>query len=57
MPLITFLGHLLSDRRGAVFVEYSSLALLLAIAAIALFVQFGDAGVPPTQAGRVTAGG
>ena len=46
MSSIGLLRRLLSDKRGTVFVEYSSLTLLLAIAAIAVFVQFGDVGVP-----------
>lgn len=49
--------RLLSDKRGTVFVEYSSLTLLLAIAAIAVFVQLGDVGVPPSHAGNVTTAG
>jgi Flp pilus assembly pilin Flp len=33
--------RLLADQRGAVFVEYSSLALLVAIGAVALLSQWG----------------
>jgi Flp pilus assembly pilin Flp len=36
---MTTLFHLLSDERGTVFVKYSSLALLVAIAAIAVLGQ------------------
>lgn len=57
MSSIGLLRRLLSDKRGAVFVEYSSLTLLLAIAAIAVFVQLGDVGVPPSHAGNVTTAG
>ena len=43
MSTIIFrLRKLFADRRGAFFVEYSSLALLIAIAALALFIQFGS---------------
>jgi Flp pilus assembly pilin Flp len=53
----SLLRRLLSDKRGTVFIEYSSLTLLLAIAAIAVFVQLGDVGVPPSHAGNVTTAG
>ncbi len=36
--------RLLADRRGSFFVEYSSLALLIAIAAVAFFSQLGGTG-------------
>jgi Flp pilus assembly pilin Flp len=36
---MTTLFQLLRDERGTVFVEYSSLALLIAIAAIAVLSQ------------------
>lgn len=36
---MTMLARLLRDERGTVFVKYSSLALLIAIAAIALLGQ------------------
>jgi Flp pilus assembly pilin Flp len=36
---MTTLIHLLDDRQGTVFVKYSSLALLIAIAAIAVLGQ------------------
>ncbi len=51
------LRRLLADNRGTVFIEYSSLALLLAIAAIAMFVQFGDAGVPSSHASHMATSG
>jgi Flp pilus assembly pilin Flp len=38
--------RLFADRRGTVFIEYSSLALLIAIAAIALATQSGDGKIP-----------
>jgi Flp pilus assembly pilin Flp len=42
--LLARIRRLLADRRGSFFVEYSSLALLIAIAAIAFFSQLGAAG-------------
>jgi hypothetical protein len=57
VPLLSLFRRPPSDKRGTVFVEYSSLTLLLAIAAIAVFVQFGDVGVPPSHAGDVTTTG
>jgi Flp pilus assembly pilin Flp len=41
--ILVRLRQLLADRRGSFFVEYSSLALLIAIAAIALFSHLGSA--------------
>jgi Flp pilus assembly pilin Flp len=38
--------RLLADRRGTVFVEYSSLVLLIAIAALALATQSGHGKIP-----------
>jgi Flp pilus assembly pilin Flp len=40
--LLARLRRLLARRRGAFFVEYSSLVLLIAIAAVALFSRLGD---------------
>jgi hypothetical protein len=40
------LRRLLADTHGHSFVQYSSLALLLAIAALAVCVQFGHAAPP-----------
>ncbi len=37
--MIARIRHLLADRRGTVFVEYSSLVLLIAIAAIAVLTE------------------
>lgn len=34
--------RLIADRRGTVFIEYSSLVLLLALAAIVLLSQWGS---------------
>jgi hypothetical protein len=45
------LRRLLADTHGHSFVQYSSLALLLAIAALAVCVQFGHA-APPTPERR-----
>ena len=45
--LLARLRRLLADTHGHSFVQYSSLALLLAIAAIAVFVQLSYA-APPT---------
>ena len=46
MPIIfTRIRRQLSRRRGSFFVEYSSLALLVAMAYIALFSQLGG-GLP-----------
>ncbi len=44
--------RLLSDECGTVFIEYSSLMLLLAIAAIAVLIQVGDVGVPQSHASK-----
>jgi Flp pilus assembly pilin Flp len=44
--LLARIRRLLADRRGSFFVEYSSLALLIAIAAVAFFSQLGGAGRP-----------
>jgi len=57
VSLVDLLHRLLSDKRGTVFVEYSSLTLLLAIAALVLLVQLGDVGVPPSHAGNATIAG
>lgn len=57
MSLGDLLHRLLSDKRGTAFVEYSSLTLLLAIAALVLLVQLGDVGVPPSRAGNDTIAG
>ena len=38
------LRRLLRDRRGAMLVEYSSLTLLIALAAVTLFTQLGQPG-------------
>lgn len=42
-------------RRGAAFIEYSSLTLLLAIAAIIVLVQVGEVGVPLSHANKSVA--
>jgi Flp pilus assembly pilin Flp len=39
--LIAYLQRLIADRRGAMFVEYTSLLLLFAIAAIAVLTDHG----------------
>jgi hypothetical protein len=57
VSLVDLLHRLLSDKRGTAFVEYSSLTLLLAIAALVLLVQLGDVGVPPSRAGNATIAG
>jgi len=44
--------RLFAHRRGAVFVEYSSLILLLVIAAIAVLVQTGGIDRPPLAADK-----
>ena len=44
--LLIRIRRLLADQRGSFFVEYSSLALLIAIAAVAFFSQLGGAGRP-----------
>jgi len=50
-------NHRRSARHtGIVLVEYSSLTLLLAIAAIAVLVQVGEVGVPQSDAVKVTVG-
>ncbi|HEU5096924.1 MAG TPA: hypothetical protein VFT77_17310 [Reyranella sp.] len=46
-PFLARLRRLLADTHGHSFVQYSSLALLLAIAAIAVFAQLSYA-APPT---------
>lgn len=47
--------RLLADDRGTAFIEYSSLTLLLAIAAIAVLAQMGDVGVPQPYVGKAIA--
>jgi Flp pilus assembly pilin Flp len=39
--IITYARRLLADQRGAMYVEYSSLLLLFAIAAIAVLTDHG----------------
>jgi Flp pilus assembly pilin Flp len=39
--LLAYLQRLVADQRGAMFVEYSSLLLLFAIAAIAVLTDHG----------------
>jgi Flp pilus assembly pilin Flp len=43
LRLVTHAQSLLADRRGTVYVEYSSLVLLVAIAAIALLAHIAGA--------------
>ena len=45
-PFLARLRRLLADTHGHSFVQYSSLALLLAIAALAVFVQLSYAAAP-----------
>lgn len=49
MPhVIAWTGRLLADRRGTALVGYSSIILLVAIAAIATLTQLrSDANLPP----------
>jgi len=43
--IVAHAQRLLADQRGAMFVEYSSLVLLVAIAALAVLAQAGG-GLP-----------
>ena len=43
--IITYVRRLIADRRGTMYVEYTSLLLLIAIAAIAVLANHGS-GMP-----------